>query len=176
MLHLVEGSSTVDIGEGCKHDNVLQWRDQKVGNEDLEDLGLGGGVAVEDALEEGDEEMAERGRDEGTVGSHLWDTRGEVGSVLWTIFGDDGGEEFLESHERTGSEHFGTKWVVLESLEVDLGIVDTRTTLALGLAVEVLGYGGLDGRFGHFDEVTAGWHRGGCWSHFGDGVHNGGKG
>lgn len=47
-----------------------------------------------------------------------------------------------------------------------LGIVDAGSSFAGGFGVELLRDGGLDGGFGHFDEVGTG-------GHFGDGVHDG---
>lgn len=121
MFNLVERTCSINVCEGCQHDNILERRNQQVGNEDLKDLGFGGGVIGEKTLEERDEEMTERSGDEGTVGCHFGDTRGQVSSVLWAIFGDDGGEELLEGHEGAGSEHFCAERIILKSLEVDLG-------------------------------------------------------
>lgn len=123
MLDLMERPCAIDICQTGQHDDVLERRNEQVGDEDLEDFGLGGGVVGEDALEEGDQNVAERGGDEGTVGGHFGDTGGEVGSMLWAVFGDYGSEKLLESHEGTGGKHFGAEWVVLEGFEVDLNWV-----------------------------------------------------
>lgn len=60
--------------EGCTYDQVAK--------KDLEDLGLQACPPREDALEDANQNVAHRRRDEGAKGSHLGYTRGEVVAIL----------------------------------------------------------------------------------------------
>lgn len=92
----------------------------QVADDNLHNLGLEAGAAVEDLLEHPDEDVAEGSANEGTVGGHLGDARGKVVAVLVAVLGEPRGEELLETGETTGGEHLGAEGVGLELLDVGL--------------------------------------------------------
>lgn len=63
----------------------------QVADEDLQNLSLETLASSEDFLQQTDENVAERGADEGAVQGHLGHTRGEVVAVLAAIMGDPRG-------------------------------------------------------------------------------------
>lgn len=104
-----------------KVNNVLDWRDNEIADQDLENLGAGGGTVSESALEDIDEQMTERGRDEGTVDGHHGHTGSQIASML-LVAGNERGEKFLEGRESSGRDHLRLKRVRLEQSEVRLDI------------------------------------------------------
>lgn len=114
------------MGEICasQHDLGVQLRRMEayneVANEDLHDLGLEAFPSTEDLLQNADEEVAERGANEGAVEGHLGDSRREVVAVLAPIMRDPRSEELLQAGQGAGREHFGAQRVLLQLLEIGL--------------------------------------------------------
>ena len=59
------------------------------------------------ALQDMDQEMPQRRRDERAVSCHLGHAGVEVVAVFAAIAGDEGGKDFLETGERAGGQHLG---------------------------------------------------------------------
>jgi hypothetical protein len=94
----------------------------EIADENLHDLGLETLAAAEHLLQDANEDVAERRADEGTVDGHLGDTRGEVVAVLAPVVGDPRGEELLQTRQRARGEHLGAQRVLLQLLEIGLGV------------------------------------------------------
>lgn len=92
----------------------------QITDENLQNLGLQAGAALEDLLESPDKEVADGGADQGTVGGHLGDAGSEVVAVLVAVLREPRGDELLSTGEGTGSQHLGAQRVVLELLDVGL--------------------------------------------------------
>lgn len=116
--NLVECASAGDEGHRSQVDTVLDGRDlsglanrtwvakgcgayNQVADEDLHDLGLDAGTALEELLQDADKDMAKRGSNQSTVDGHLGHTRGEVVAALAPVVGDPRREEFLQTRERS---------------------------------------------------------------------------
>lgn len=93
---------------------------QKIGDDDLHDLGLQARPASEGLLEEGNHHMAQRRANECAVDRHLGHTACEVVAALVTVFRNPRGEELLKGGEGTGCEHLRLQGVLLELLQVPL--------------------------------------------------------
>ena len=77
----------------------------------------------EEEMHELDEDVACGRGDEGTVGCHLRDTRGEEVSITATVLSDPGGEELGKTGGDAGGEHLGSERVLFEFFEVGLVIL-----------------------------------------------------
>lgn len=137
---LVECAGAGDEGHGGQVDAVLDGRDlgglalgavrvgmrmgtgayDQVAEENLQDLGLDAGAALEQLLQDADEDVAERGGDQGAVDGHLGHARGEVVAALAAVVGDPRGQELLQARQRARGEHLGAQRVALQLLEVRL--------------------------------------------------------
>ena len=117
---LMPSTRASDEGHAGKVDGVLDRRDDQVAGEDLQDLRTQRGASREEALQHGDEDVAEWSADEGAVGGHLGHARGKVVPVFAAVVGEPAGEHFLEGGEGAGGEHFGAQGVGLELFEVSL--------------------------------------------------------
>lgn len=99
---------------------MSQWTHNQVAEEDLQDLGLEALAALEDLLQQADEDVAEGRADEGAVDGHLGHARGEVVARLAPVVGNPRGEELLQAREGARGEHLGAQGVALQLLEVGL--------------------------------------------------------
>jgi hypothetical protein len=134
--HLVKGAGTGDDGHGDEVYRVLDGRHlresatevhfqdtsayNQVADEDLHNLGLETLAPAEHLLQDADEDVAERGADEGAVDGHLGHARREVVALLAPVVGDPRGEELLQAGEGARGEHLGAQRVLLELLQVGL--------------------------------------------------------
>jgi hypothetical protein len=98
----------------------LLYTYNQVADEDLQDLGLHAGAALEQLLQHADEDVAQRSGHQSTVDGHLRYTRGEVVAALTPVMGDPRREELLETRQRARGEHLGAQRVALQLLEVRL--------------------------------------------------------
>ena len=64
----------------------------QVGEDDLQNLCGGAGLAFEDTLQDPDEHVAHGSRDKGAKGGHLRDARGKVVAVTVAVIGKVRGE------------------------------------------------------------------------------------
>ena len=69
----------------------------QVGEENLQDLGLDTCAALEELLQHANQDVAERGADDGAVQRHLGHTRGEVVAALAPVVRDPRREELLQA-------------------------------------------------------------------------------
>lgn len=112
---------TGDDRHAGKVDNILDRSNNEVADQDLEDLGTGGSAISESALENINEQVTERGRDEGAVDGHHRHTWGQIAAML-LIAGDERCKKFLESRQGTGRNHLRLKRVRLEQVQVRLNV------------------------------------------------------
>lgn len=90
----------------------------QVAHEDLHDLGLQAGAALEGLLQDPDEEVAQRCAHKGAVGSHLGHTRGEVVSMLVAVLSQPRSKKLLATGKCARSEHLCAQRVLLQLLDV----------------------------------------------------------
>jgi len=105
---------------GARQKGVSDRTYQQVAGEDLQDLGLDARPASEDPLQNSNEEVAQRGADEHSVEGHLGDAGAEVVTVLADIMGDPRGQDFLQTGQDTGGQHFSAQGVRLQLAKVEL--------------------------------------------------------
>lgn len=101
----------------------------KVAENDLEDLGLERGAALEERLHDPNKNVAHGSANQSTVGSHLGHARGEVVAVLVAVLGEERGQELLDTGQGTGSQHLGAERVGLELLDVGLRSIELAYSL-----------------------------------------------
>jgi hypothetical protein len=93
---------------------------QEIANKDLHNLRLQALAALEDLLEEANEDVAEGRADDGAIEGHLGNTRGEVMAALAPVVRDPRREKLLQTRQSAGGEHLGSQWVALQLLQVRL--------------------------------------------------------
>jgi hypothetical protein len=96
------------------------WTYNQVAEEYLQDLGLQALAPLEDLLESANQDVSKGRADQGTVDSHLGDTRSEVVARLAPVVGDPRCKELLQTRQSTRGQHLGAQWVALQLLEVCL--------------------------------------------------------
>jgi hypothetical protein len=107
------------VAEGCTHDQVA--------DENLHDLGLQALAALEDLLQQADEDVAQGRADHGAVQGHLGHARGEVVAALAPVVRNPRREELLQARQRARGEDLGAQRVALQLLEVRLAPVSAAT-------------------------------------------------
>ena len=117
---LMVGASARNEGHGHQVDGVLDRGDDEVADNDLHDLGLQAGSALEGLLQTPDQEVAQRRTDQSTVRSHLGHSGGEVVAMLVAVFGEERGNQLLQTGQSTSREHLGAKRVLFELVDVGL--------------------------------------------------------
>lgn len=135
---LVKGACARNDGHGSQVDSILDGGDlltiyqystqfligffayHKVRDEDLRNLRFERCAVAEQPLENSNQGMAERSADQGAISHHLRDARGEVVAMLAAVMSEPGGQDFLDTSQGTGREHFGAEGVCLELFEVGL--------------------------------------------------------
>jgi len=108
-------------GHTGKVDSVLNWCDDQITDENLKDLGPCRGTAVECSLEDVDEQVTERCRDEGAVDGHHGHSRSQV-TAMFLVAGNKRGEKFLKGGQCTRRDHLRLKRVRLQETQVRLDV------------------------------------------------------
>jgi hypothetical protein len=111
------------VAEGCTHDQVA--------DENLHDLGLQALAALEDLLQQADEDVAQGRADHGAIQGHLGHARGEVVAALAPVVRNPRREELLQARQRARGEDLGAQRVALQLLEVRLSPVSAATHTSL---------------------------------------------
>jgi hypothetical protein len=115
---LVVCAGASNQGHGDQVDAVLDGSNNQVADDDLHDLGAQAGAALEEELQQPDEEVAQRRADEGTVGGHLGDTGRKVVAMLVAVLGHPRSKELLQTSEGARGQHLCPQRVLLELVDV----------------------------------------------------------
>ena len=100
----------------------------QVADDNLHNLGLQAGAAVEELLQEPNEDVAHGCANQGTKSSHLGNSRSKVMAMLVTVLGQPRSQQLLETSQSTSREHLGAQ-------RVGLKLLDVGSQVALGSSI-----------------------------------------